>query len=91
MSDFKRIGAGGLWIKEGRNGKFLSGSLHFDMMGKRIEVNFLSFKNTEKEGKQPDYKIVVSEYKDTTNPKEPGYQPPAPPEKSNAQDEDIPF
>ena len=85
MSDFKRIGAGGLWIKEGRNGKFLSGQLQFDMMGRRIEVNFLAFKNKERQGKQPDYKIVVSEYTDATKPKEAPYQPPM------QTDEDIPF
>jgi hypothetical protein len=84
MSDFKKIGNGGMWIKEGRNGKFLSGKLAFDMMGRRIEVNFLGFKNNEKEGKQPDYKIVVSEYTDATRPKEAPYQ-------NQTEKDDVPF
>jgi len=82
-----KIGAGGLWIKEGKNGKFLSGSLHFDMMGRRIEVNFLSFKNDRKEGKQPDYNILVTEYKDATRPKEPPYNASQTPK----QNDDPPF
>jgi len=77
VSDFKKIGSGGLWIKEGRNGKFLSGQIQFDQMGRRIEVNFLSFKNDKKDNpKAPDYRIVVTEYKDATRPKEAPYQPP---------------
>ena len=77
VSDFKKIGSGGLWIREGKKGKFLSGQLQFDQMGRRIEVNFVSFKNDKKDNpKQPDYRIVVMDYKDATKPKEAPYQPP---------------
>ncbi len=86
MSDYKEIGSGGIWIKEGKRGKYLSGSLHFDMMGRRIEVSFVAFKNEKVEGKQPLYRIKVNDFKDPTQPKEAPYQPP-----KEAKDESIPF
>ena len=48
----KSIGA--LWLKEGKNGKFMSGSIEIE--GRKH--NFVVFKNSYKEqDKQPDYKI----------------------------------
>src|SRR5262245_40234306 len=62
-SDLKRVS--GLWLKDGRNGKFMSGETDTDIpAGTRLLV----FKNTKKvEGdKQPDYILNVA-------PEDPGY------------------
>ncbi len=88
MSDYKNIGSGGLWIKEGKNGKYLSGALNFDYLGRRMEVSFVAFKNEKRENdKQPNYRIKVNDFKDATKPKEASYQPPP-----QVKDEsDVPF
>jgi len=62
-SDLKRVS--GLWLKDGRNGKFMSGETDVDIpAGTRLLV----FKNTKKvEGdRQPDYHLNVA-------PDDPGY------------------
>lgn len=52
--------SGGMWIREGKKSKFLSGV--FEPNGKNgPKYKFMAFKNTEKEGKQPDYRIVMSD------------------------------
>lgn len=57
---------GGLWLKEGKNGKFFSG---------QVEVNgtkqgILIFKNTQKEGNQPDYHIYEAELREERPPED---------------------
>jgi hypothetical protein len=50
--------AGGLWLKDGAKGKFFSGE--FEPEGKGgPKYRVMIFKNTEKEGKQPDYRIML--------------------------------
>ena len=45
---------GALWIKEGQNGKFMSGNVEIN----GVKHPILVFKNTKKEkDNQPDYKI----------------------------------
>lgn len=53
----KYIGAA--WVKEGRNGKFMSGNIEIDGQ----KVNFLMFKNDRKrpDRKDPDYQFVLAE------------------------------
>lgn len=51
---------GGVWVKESRNGdRFIS--LQVEINGQK--VNLVGFKNKYKEegGKQPDYKLFISE------------------------------
>ena len=57
-SDLKRVGA--LWLKEGKKGKFMSGS--FEPEGREgPKYKFLVFKNTRKEkANDPDYTINMS-------------------------------
>ena len=51
-------GKGAGWIKDGKNGKYISANITYN--GKKI--NFAIFKNTHKKAaNQPDYNIIVSE------------------------------
>jgi len=57
----KRIG--GLWLKEGKNGKFFSGNVEVG----GIKQGILIFRNDKKEGNQPDYNICEAEEKKEGN------------------------
>lgn len=49
---------GALWVKTGKNGKFMSGVVEID----GVKTNIVVFKNDHKENeKHPDYKIYLSE------------------------------
>ncbi len=50
---------GGLWLKDGKSGKFFSGQVEIN----DVKYGLLIFKNKYKEGKQPDYKIFEGEVK----------------------------
>jgi hypothetical protein len=51
---------GGLWLKEGAKGKFFSGEFQPDGKdGKSWRI--MVFKNDKKEGRQPDYRIVLAD------------------------------
>ncbi len=68
--------AGGLWLRKGKKGPFLSGS--FQPEGREgPKYSFMAFKNTDKEpgSKHPDYKIVVTEDDEPTQQNR-GYQQP---------------
>jgi hypothetical protein len=86
MAEFKKKNAGGMWIREGKKGKFLSGV--FEPEGREgPRFQFMAFKNDYKEegSKQPDYKIVVSE-DDEERPRDEKTS------RNRAKDEpDIPF
>ena len=86
----ERVGKGAMWIKEGKNGKFLSGQMEFSYNGHQVTARFISFKNNRKEpgSRQPDYNIFV----DDAFPAKP--RETRPPEPERARDEDdsqIPF
>ena len=54
-----RDSIGGLWIKDGRNGKFMSGKIT-QMNG--AELSIVVFKNDKGDNpKRPDYRIYLSE------------------------------
>jgi len=62
MNNEKKQSIGGVWVKESRNGeRFIS--LQVELNGQKM--NLVGFKNKYKEegGKQPDYKLFVSEPK----------------------------
>ena len=64
MTDYAEpVGQGGLWLKEGKKGKFFSGEMTFSYNGHPITARVIIFRNTRKqEGtKQPDYSIKVTE------------------------------
>jgi hypothetical protein len=79
------IGAGGLWLKEGKKGKFFSGQMTFGYNGHQVTATVIIFRNTRKqEGtKQPDYSIKVTDAF-PTKPKENGGG-------KSKEGEDIPF
>jgi hypothetical protein len=77
--------AGGLWIREGKKGKFLSGS--FQPEGREgPKFSFMAFKNEDKEegSKQPDYKIVMAE-DDEERPRDEKTS------RDRAKDDGVPF
>ena len=85
MSDLTKIG--GLWLKDGKKGKFMSGSID----GK----NVLIFKNNRKQPgeKYPDYEVFISG-EQQEQPKAPPRQAqrqPEPPEDLDIQEEGVPF
>lgn len=53
------IGQGGIWVKEGKSGKFLSWKITFAYNGHQVDVTGLAFKNEKQEGQQPNYRIKV--------------------------------
>ncbi len=55
------IGKGGMWIKEGKKGKFISGECTFQYNGHSVTTKFLSFKNEKKTGNQPDYNMLITD------------------------------
>lgn len=60
MNNDKKQSIGGVWIRESKGGdKYIS--LQVEVNGQKI--NLVGFKNKYKEdgGKQPDYKLFVSE------------------------------
>ena len=53
---------GGLWIKQGKNGKFMSGKIT-QMNGQ--DLNIIVFKNDKGDNeRRPDYRIYLSEPRD---------------------------
>ncbi len=62
MAD-KQLSIGGIWIKQGQKGEFLSISID---IGEGVKKSFLAFRNDyKKEGdKAPDYKIYESKPKE---------------------------
>lgn len=56
------IGKGGLWLNESKNGvKYMAGEMTFSYSGHEVTAKFAVFKNTKKEGKQPDYSVIVND------------------------------
>lgn len=77
------IKIGGLWLKEGKKGKFFS--------GKFGNANVLIFKNTnKKEAKHPDYEIFIAEPR-PRNEAPQGAKTPAQANNQSAWEDDIPF
>jgi len=63
MADYpKAIGKGGLWLNESKSGvKYMAGEMTFSYNGHEVTAKFAVFKNTKKEGKQPDYSVIVND------------------------------
>lgn len=77
---FKKIGA--LWLKEGKNGKYMSGTIQEDVPA---GAKLLVFKNTyKKDEKHPDYTINVAD--DERQPRDDQHSQAGPPPQ-----EDVPF
>jgi hypothetical protein len=83
MTDYSEIGRGGLWIKEGKRGKFLSWEATFQYNGHEVTARGVAFKNERKGGNQPDYNMRVSDAF-PAKPKEKG-------EGKGKDEGDIPF
>ena len=81
----RKVGA--LWLKEGQNGKFMSGV--FEPDGREgVKYDILVFKNNKREGKRdPDYQIQMRE-EDGDARVPPSH---AKAEEFQATDEDVPF
>jgi len=56
------VGTGGLWLKEGRKGKFMSGYLEFtkDMIPLRLDLFVFKIEKPEPDG--PQYRIMVKQW-----------------------------
>jgi len=63
----ERKSIGGLWLKDGKNGKYFSGEI--ELFGTKTHI--FIFKNIYKEegSKQPDYRIVLP--REENSPSEP--------------------
>jgi hypothetical protein len=82
------IGDGGVWLKDGKKGKYLSWSITLTHNGYPITVRGVAFKNTKKErDSQPDYRMIVNDSA-PAKAKEPPKTPPPPQPK---EEEDVPF
>ena len=56
------VGKGGLWLNESKAGvKYMSGEITFQYNGHSVTCKLAVFKNTRKEGKQPEYTVVVND------------------------------
>ena len=85
-----RDSIGGLWIKDGKNGKFMSGKIT-QMNG--AELNIVVFKNDKGDNpKRPDYRIYLSEPMGDKKQETPRSAPPRPAEeKPDDFVDSIPF
>jgi uncharacterized protein (DUF736 family) len=72
---------GALWLKDGKNGKYMSGKL---TTPGGEELNVVVFKNNYKKDNQPDYRILKSEPKGASNAQEQAV-------KDVFEDDSIPF
>lgn len=80
---------GALWAKEKNGKRFLSGEIELVRGGEKIRV--LVFKNEDKEGKQPDYRIM-RQVEDIDEPRrESKRQEPVIQRGREIDDEDLPF
>ena len=77
MADYADpIGKGGIWVKDGKKGKFFSWSCTFSYNGHEVTARGVAFRNDKKEGQQPDYRMLVNDAapakaRDVPKPKEP--------------------
>ena len=59
MADYADpIGKGGIWVKDGKKGKFFSWSCTFSYNGHEVTARGVAFRNDKKEGQQPDYRMT---------------------------------
>ena len=86
MADYSEpIGRGGAWINESQKGvKYLRGEITFQYNGHQVTAKISIFKNNKKEGKRPDYNILVSD----AFPAKPREKPT---KEENDSSEDLPF
>lgn len=90
---YNRVGSGGLWSKQGRNGEFWYGGMDFTYNGLPVTTQIIVFKNhwKEKDSDKPDFTIFVDDAYPT--PARPVRDPrPDPKPQVEGKDEDqIPF
>ena len=56
------VGKGGLWLNESKSGiKYMAGEITFSHSGHEVTCKIAVFKNTKKEGRQPDYNVIVND------------------------------
>ncbi len=83
MADMTEIG--GLWIGESDKGKYMSGRLKDDAMDTLNAADgagrVFVFRNKEKTGKQPDYRLMFAPDDDAR---------PAPKKRQPDEDDDLP-
>jgi hypothetical protein len=91
MADYADpIGKGGMWVNEGKKGKFFSWTCTFSYNGHQVTTKGVAFRNDRKEGKQPDYNMIVNDAaptkaKETDKPKAPE------PDTWDPAKDDLPF
>lgn len=91
-TDWKEKELGALWLREGKNTKFLSGFIKDPETGEKQQV--IVFKNKKDENtheKAPDYSIFKNDFNDEKKPSEKKSAPAKEESVPDVDEDEVPF